>query len=69
MLRLLTASLLFALSAAAGAQSPSVELLVRPQDFLVDGQSFSTATEAVAAALAKDPKSLALPGTAPQLKR
>lgn len=50
----------------AGCQAPlhqtdSVELLILPASFVVDGQMFATANDAVNAALAKQPTSILLP--------
>ena len=49
---------------AAKAQTPSVELLVLPGAFVVDGKSFGSSQEAVAAALSKQPLHISLPGCA-----
>src|SRR4051812_13053348 len=60
----LVAAVALATSFSTAAQTQSVELLILPASFVVDGQPFASAREAVAAALAKQPVHISLPNCA-----
>ena len=68
MLQFLIRRLLAAFALLAGsctlAQERTVELLIMPSAFVVDGTSFELASEAVAAAAAKQPDHISLPACA-----
>jgi hypothetical protein len=63
--RLMLAASMWQVCIGARADGSTVELQILPSAFVVDGQSFQSATEAVATALRKHPDRIEVPSCAP----